>query len=225
MSASFTLHWCANSQPAASSAAGYHYGVNGPLGRKYPKGFAGTYQSGYSSGDPDREMTTICARPQKPVFRCALSLRLMLVVAAICGVNSNPSQSRADEIVNDPTGNAIYAQPVVQFRYGAPGSIMVPCINGSTSPIINFNPGVSVPCINGADFGGSTHTSPHSCGGFAAHLISRLCACLPPRRRSGFQNFTGYQYPGLITRHPTGNEDYSVAGAWQVCAERGCRQS
>ena len=32
----------------------------------------------------------------------------------------------------------------------------------------------------------------------------------------GFQNFTGYQYPGLITNHPTGTEDYSVAGKWQV---------
>ena len=32
----------------------------------------------------------------------------------------------------------------------------------------------------------------------------------------GFQNFTGYEYPGLITNHPTGTEDYSVAGKWQV---------
>lgn len=33
---------------------------------------------------------------------------------------------------------------------------------------------------------------------------------------NGFQNFTGYQYPGLITNHPTGTEDYSVAGKWKV---------
>lgn len=41
---------------------------------------------------------------------------------------------------------------------------------------------------------------------------------------NGFQNFTGYQYPGLITQHPTGTEDFSVAGKWQVRMRRQCRK-
>lgn len=60
-----------------------------------------------------------------------------------------PRPSAADEVVSDASGNGLYAQPVMQFKYGVPGSIMVPCVGGAQSPILTFNPGVTVPCING----------------------------------------------------------------------------
>lgn len=84
--------------------------------------------------------------------------------------------------MNDATGAPSFATPLFRFKYGAPGSVVVPCIGGiaGAAPVIAFSPGISVPCINGT------------------------------------QTFTGYQYPGLITNHPTGTEDYSVAGKWKV---------
>lgn len=33
---------------------------------------------------------------------------------------------------------------------------------------------------------------------------------------NGTQTWQGYQYPGLITKFPTGTENYTVAGKWQV---------
>ena len=33
---------------------------------------------------------------------------------------------------------------------------------------------------------------------------------------NGKQTFPMYNFPGVITQHPTGFEDYSVAGAWQI---------
>jgi len=77
--------------------------------------------------------------------------------------------------VTDASGNALYAQPYMQFQYGAQGSVVTPCLAATV-----FNPGVTVPCVNGT------------------------------------QTWRGYQFPGLITQHPTGTEDYSVAGKWQV---------
>jgi len=136
---------------------GFNFGVNGPYGRggllpgdcgPAPATCSGKFTTssttGYVTGNPDREMTTVY------------------------------------EVISGANGQATYATPVFRFRYGAPGSIMVPCVNGKTSPILSFSPGVNVPCVN------------------------------------GFQNFTGYQYPGLITNHPTGTEDYTVANKWQV---------
>lgn len=128
----------------------------------------------------------------------------------------------ADEVVSDAAGNGLFAQPVMQFKYGVPGSIMVPCIGGASRPILTFSPGVTVPCINGASLYRFSGRPPslrilfgrrRRCAAAAAtDFFSSLLGCLS----AGFQNFTGYQYPGLITRHPTGSEDTSVAGAWQV---------
>ena len=91
--------------------------------------------------------------------------------------------------MTDAAGNPLYVEPVFSSKYGAPGSIMTPCV-GAASPsqpgnILTFNPGVSVPCVLAGD------------GNY-------------------YQNWTGYQFPGLITNRPTGNEDYSVAGKWQI---------
>ena len=33
---------------------------------------------------------------------------------------------------------------------------------------------------------------------------------------NGVQTWRGYEFPGLITQHPTGTENYTVAGKWQV---------
>ncbi|KIZ05259.1 acetamidase/formamidase [Monoraphidium neglectum] len=33
---------------------------------------------------------------------------------------------------------------------------------------------------------------------------------------AGKQQWTGYQYPGIITKHPTGTEDYSIRGKFKV---------
>lgn len=97
-------------------------------------------------------------------------------------MSGDPGREMANvyQLINDAAGNPLYATPAFRFLYGAPGSVYVPCVNGSVSPITVFSPGNTVPCVN------------------------------------GFQNFTGYQFPGLITQHPTGTEDYSVAGKWQV---------
>jgi hypothetical protein len=54
------------------------------------------------------------------------------------------------EVVNDAAGNPLYMQPTMQFLYGAPGTIMTPCV-GTTLPsqqgnILTFNPGTTVAC-------------------------------------------------------------------------------
>ena len=119
---------------------GYHYGVNGPLARHWSSSstvFTGKYQTGYVTGDPDREMTNVY------------------------------------EIVMDSNGNALYAQPSFRFVYGL--NTTVPCTQST-----GFSPGLGVPCTNGK------------------------------------QSFPMYNFPGVITAHPTGFEDYSVAGAWQI---------
>ena len=120
---------------------GYHYGVNGPLARHWSSKstvFTGKYQTGYVTGDPDREMTNVY------------------------------------EIVMDSNGNALYAQPSFRFVYGL-NTTMPSC-----TPSTSFSPGLDVLCTNGK------------------------------------QSFPMYNFPGVITAHPTDFEDYSVAGAWQI---------
>jgi acetamidase/formamidase len=123
---------------------GYHYGVNGPLARHWSGSttvFPGKSQTGYITGDPDREMTNVY------------------------------------EIVMDSNGNPLYAEPAFRFVYGL--NTTVPCIAPGSTPT-GFSPGASVPCT------------------------------------SGKQTFPMYHYPGVITAHPTGNEDYTVAKKWQI---------
>lgn len=35
---------------------------------------------------------------------------------------------------------------------------------------------------------------------------------------NGKQSWTGYYYPGILTQHPTGTEDYSIRGKFKVPA-------
>jgi acetamidase/formamidase len=132
---------------------GYHYGVNSPLGR------GSSAFNGWSNSPTS--------------FPDAHSLGYM---------TGDPDREMTNvyQLITDASGKGLYAQPTFRFKYGVPGSVLVPCVGGPIQPIVGFSPGVSVPCVG------------------------------------GFQNFTGYQFPGLITQHPTGTEDYSVAGAWQI---------
>jgi hypothetical protein len=73
-----------------------------------------------------------------------------------------------------------------------------------------------VPCLHGATSIAAvagTHAEHHK------HLLL-LCWCSCPSGVSvpcvgGRQQFEGYAYPGLLTQHPTGTEDYSIRG--KVC--------
>jgi hypothetical protein len=67
-------------------------------------------------------------------------------------------------------------------------------------PVFRFMYGknTTMPCING---GGVEGFSP----GLGV-----------PCDANGMQSFPMYNYPGVITQHPTGTEDYSVAGKWQI---------
>lgn len=49
----------------------------------------------------------------------------------------------------------------------------------------------------------------------AARVCSRTGNIKAPCT-SGKQEFSGYQYPGLLTQHPTGTEDYSIRGKFKV---------
>lgn len=51
------------------------------------------------------------------------------------------------------------------------------------------------------------------------YLPALLCATLADFEVpcvDGQQQFTGYGYPGLLTQHPTGTEDYSIRGKFVV---------
>ncbi len=55
---------------------------------------------------------------------------------------------------------------------------------------------VTTPCLDGNTFGPG---------------VSVPCV-------NGVQTWHGYEFPGLITQHPTGTENYTIAGAWQARA-------
>jgi hypothetical protein len=68
-------------------------------------------------------------------------------------------------------------------------------------PVFRFLYGknTTMPCING--------------GGVEGFSPGLGVPCDPTLHT---QSFPMYNYPGVITQHPTGTEDYSVAGKWQI---------
>uniref|UniRef100_A0A383V546 Acetamidase n=1 Tax=Tetradesmus obliquus TaxID=3088 RepID=A0A383V546_TETOB len=100
------------------------------------------------------------------------------------------------EVVEDADG-AVYALPDYQFTYGNTtaykGPLTASCVPKSGS-IPDSN--VKVPWAQNNKF---------------APNYDIPCV-------NGRQQFTGYAYPGVLTQHPTGTEDYSIRGKFVVPA-------
>jgi len=101
------------------------------------------------------------------------------------------------EVVEEEDG--LYVQPDYQFRY-AGGASGYP---GPTTPCA-ASYGVVPEAANGFE---SEWSNPKSL--FSGHTIP----C-----QAGNQTWPGYYYPGIITSHPTGTEDYSIRGKFKVPA-------
>ncbi|GAX80784.1 hypothetical protein CEUSTIGMA_g8220.t1 [Chlamydomonas eustigma] len=93
------------------------------------------------------------------------------------------------EIITDAQGTPLYAVPDFQFNVG----------NG---------PNTSCVPLNG--------TYPDAMENLTWSNPNALYRKVPQPCVDGRQHWTGYTYPGVITQHPTGNEDYSIRGMYKV---------
>ncbi|PRW59935.1 acetamidase [Chlorella sorokiniana] len=96
-------------------------------------------------------------------------------------------------------GDDVYVQPDYQFRFaGGPTGYM-----GPTTPCVEAN--VSLPeAFPGMEMSWDNAERVYS---------GKEVPC-----KAGEQTWEGYWYPGLITTHPTGTEDYSIRGKFKAKA-------
>eukprot|EP00798_Chlamydomonas_sp_ICE-L_P011202 gene11202-18820_t len=99
------------------------------------------------------------------------------------------------ELVKGASGKIKYAEPFVQFQYGS-------------AP--NYTGPMTRSCVP------QTGTVPdaymeHVYNNTAYTFRGAYTPCV-----NGTQQFVGYKYPGLITQHPTGTENYGIKGKWKV---------
>lgn len=102
------------------------------------------------------------------------------------------------EVVED--GDSFAAVPDYQFRF-AGGSTGYP---GPTTPCVTPN-GTVPEAASGFDFKWANPTETYS---------GNVVEC----SAAGTQTWARYDYPGVITTHPTGTEDYSIKGKFKVPA-------
>ncbi|KAK9807208.1 hypothetical protein WJX73_009034 [Symbiochloris irregularis] len=108
------------------------------------------------------------------------------------------------EILRDETGNITWAVPDYQFQYGNYLE------DGKTNA--NGYQGPSTYCL--PTEGGYGDTGPNLLANWtnANDEFKNLSVpCV-----NGQQQFSGLYYPGIITKHPTGTEDYSIRGKFRV---------
>eukprot|EP00775_Hariotina_reticulata_P001824 gene1824-2158_t len=108
------------------------------------------------------------------------------------------------EVIEDKQG-AVYAVPDYQFTYGNTAKYKGPK-TASCIPTSGVLPNTTVP----VKWAQNNNFAPEQ-----QHLILEERA---KYRINGQQQFTGYAYPGLLTQHPTGSENYSIRGKFVIPA-------
>jgi acetamidase/formamidase len=107
------------------------------------------------------------------------------------------------ELVTAPDGNSYVAVPDYQFQYGNYNNSGTKA--GYTGPISNCS------AVTGMLDGQAPGLSVTFNNTVRRYRYNNVFNCT-----GGIQNFTQYAYPGIITRHPTGSEDYSIRGKFKV---------
>lgn len=102
------------------------------------------------------------------------------------------------EIMRDSANNLLYAVPDYQFRYNAPEQGYV----GPKTPCTETY-GLVPETANGI------HYDWNNTG--RTYRYATPVPCI-----NGTQTWPEYLYPGIITTHPTGTEDYSIRGKFKV---------
>jgi hypothetical protein len=113
------------------------------------------------------------------------------------GVDGKPNKEMATiyELVKKPNGKIKYAEPLLQFQYGSAPNYTGP-MTRSCVPQTGIMPDAYMEYM----YNNTAYT-----------FRGAYTPCV-----NGTQQFIGYKYPGLITQHPTGTENYGIKGKWKV---------